>query len=90
MTDAGDVDGPGAAARGRGPVVRNAGGILTPAGTWEAVSLFPAHMTRCRSRPDIAYVPVRDIDALRCALVWRAGNENGRIRGVAEIGALAA
>ncbi|MET7328243.1 hypothetical protein [Nonomuraea sp. NPDC005650] len=47
-------------------------------------------MTRCRSRPDIAYVPVRDIDALRCALVWRAGNENGRIRGVAEIGALAA
>ncbi|SDJ65878.1 hypothetical protein SAMN05421874_102594 [Nonomuraea maritima] len=53
----------------------------------EAVSLFPAHMRRYWSRPDIAYLLVSDIDTLRYALVWRTETENDLIRALARIAA---
>jgi DNA-binding transcriptional LysR family regulator len=68
----------------RGPLVHN---------TEEVLTLFPAHMRRYWSRPDIAYLSVSDIDVLPYALVWRSEAENDLIRAfvrvAADIGPLA-
>ncbi|RSM95275.1 LysR family transcriptional regulator [Nonomuraea sp. WAC 01424] len=65
----------------RGPLVRNTEEVLALAGNGEIVNLFPAHMRRYWSRPDIAYLSVRDIDAL----VWRTGAENEAVRALAAV-----
>ncbi|MFD1939649.1 hypothetical protein ACFSKW_50150 [Nonomuraea mangrovi] len=58
------------------------------ASTWEFVNLFRAHMMRYWSRPDIAYLPVSDIDALSYdALVWRTETENDLIQAFARVAA---
>lgn len=71
----------------RGPVVGNAEEVLTLASIGEIVNLFPVHMRRYWSRPDIAYLPVRDIDVLPYALVWRTETENDPIRAFARVAA---
>jgi hypothetical protein len=71
----------------RGPLVRNTEEALTLASTGELVSLFPGHMRRYWNRPDIAYLPVQDIDFLRYALVWRTETENDLIRALARVAA---
>ncbi|MEV0824328.1 hypothetical protein [Nonomuraea rubra] len=68
-------------------MVRNAEEILTLTSTGQIVNLFPAHMTRYWNRPDIAYLPVRDLDALRYAMVWRTETENDLIRAFALVAA---
>ncbi|MBG0831855.1 LysR family transcriptional regulator [Planomonospora sp. ID67723] len=68
----------------RGPLVHNSEEILTLASTGEIVNLFPAHVMRYWGRPDIAYLPVTDIDALSYALVWRTETENDLIRSLAQ------
>jgi DNA-binding transcriptional LysR family regulator len=68
----------------RGPLVRNSEEILTLISLGEIVNLFPAHMTRYWVRPDIVYLPVRDMDALPFALVWRSGAETDLIRALAQ------
>lgn len=50
-----------------------------------AVSLFPVHVSRYYSRPDIVYLPVRDMDALPFGLVWLSGAENDLIRAFAQV-----
>ncbi|MCK2214541.1 LysR family transcriptional regulator [Actinomadura sp. ATCC 31491] len=69
----------------RGPVVRSAEEVLTLTSTGQIVNLFPAHMRRYWSRPDIAYLPVRDLGVLPYAAVWRAETENDLIRAFARI-----
>ncbi|MEU4538359.1 LysR substrate-binding domain-containing protein, partial [Streptosporangium sp. NPDC023825] len=71
----------------RGPLVRNAEEILTLASTGETVNLLPGHMRRYWSRPDIAYLPVKDIDALPYALVWRTETEDDLIRALVRVAA---
>ncbi|MDR8412804.1 LysR family transcriptional regulator [Nonomuraea sp. 3-1Str] len=71
----------------RGPLVRNTEEVLTLASTGELVNLFPGHMRRYWNRPDIAYLPVQDIDFLRYALVWRTETENDLIRAFARVAA---
>jgi DNA-binding transcriptional LysR family regulator len=68
----------------RGPLVRNSEEILTLISLGEIVNLFPAHMARYWVRPDIVYLPVRDMDALPFALVWRSGAETDLIRALAQ------
>ncbi|MDP9847429.1 LysR family transcriptional regulator [Streptosporangium lutulentum] len=51
----------------------------------ETVALFPAHVTRYYPRPDIAYLPVKDMDALRFGLVWCSAAENDMIRAFARV-----
>ncbi|WP_371783459.1 LysR family transcriptional regulator [Streptosporangium subroseum] len=51
----------------------------------ETVALFPVHMTRYYPRPDIAYLPVKDMDALRYGLVWYGAAENDMIRDFARV-----
>ncbi|MGW4640577.1 LysR family transcriptional regulator [Sphaerisporangium sp. NPDC004334] len=71
----------------RGLLVHNTEEILALASTGDLVNLFPAHMTRFWNRPDIAYLPVSDIDALPYALVWRSEAENDLIRALARVAA---
>jgi hypothetical protein len=49
------------------------------------VVLFPAHVTRYWARPDIAYLPVTDLEPLPYALVWRREAESEPIRALAGI-----
>lgn len=44
----------------------------------ETVALFPVHASRYYPRPDLAYLPVRDVDALPSA-------ENDMIRAFADV-----
>ncbi|MBP2328090.1 DNA-binding transcriptional LysR family regulator [Kibdelosporangium banguiense] len=67
----------------RGPAVRAVEDIFTLTSTGEVVTLFPSHMTRYSVRPDIAYLPVRDMSALPYALVWHTESETEPIRALA-------
>jgi DNA-binding transcriptional LysR family regulator len=67
----------------RGPIVRNTEEIFTLVSLGEIVNLFPSHMTRYWTRPDIAYLPVQDMAALPYAAVWRTETENDLIRAFA-------
>ncbi|MES9608265.1 LysR family transcriptional regulator [Actinomadura sp. NPDC048032] len=49
------------------------------------VSLFPAHVARYYPRPDIAYLPVRDMEALPFGPVWHGAAENDMIRAFARV-----
>jgi DNA-binding transcriptional LysR family regulator len=51
----------------------------------EAVTLFPVHVSRYYPRPDIVYLPVRDMDALPYGPVWRSDAENDMIRAFARV-----
>ncbi|GGL56301.1 LysR family transcriptional regulator [Planomonospora parontospora subsp. antibiotica] len=51
----------------------------------ETVALFPVHVSRYYPRPDIVYLPVRDMDALPYGLVWRSEAENDMIRAFARV-----
>jgi DNA-binding transcriptional LysR family regulator len=68
----------------RGPVARTLEEILTLTSVGEVVTLFPIHMTRYWIRPDVVYLPVRDMGALPYALVWRTESENDLVRGLAQ------
>ncbi|MEU0563473.1 LysR family transcriptional regulator [Dactylosporangium sp. NPDC006015] len=67
----------------RGPVVRSQEEYLTLISTGEIVTLFPSHVTRYWMRPDIAFVPMRDMSALEYALVWHPESETDPIRALA-------
>ncbi|MEV4456460.1 LysR family transcriptional regulator [Microbispora sp. NPDC049633] len=69
----------------RGPVVRDAEEAMTLASMDGLVVLFPAHVTRYWVRPDIAYLPVTDMEPLSYALVWRSEAESEPIRALAGI-----
>ena len=68
----------------RGPLVRNNDETLALAGTGEIVMPYPSHMIRYGVRPDIAYLPIQDIDAISYALVWQSESENDLIRALAD------
>ncbi|WP_406232127.1 LysR family transcriptional regulator [Nocardia sp. NBC_01009] len=68
----------------RGPVVQNNEEVLALVSVGEIVTLYPGHMSRYGLRPDIAYLPVRDIDAISYALVWQHESENDLIRALAD------
>lgn len=67
----------------RGPVVRNAEEALALVSSGEVVGLFPAHVNRYWKRPDITYLPVRDLGVVRFAPVWRTEAETDLIRAFA-------
>ncbi|GIH06672.1 LysR family transcriptional regulator [Rhizocola hellebori] len=69
----------------RGPIVRSHEDYLTLISSGEIVTLFPGHVTRYWSRPDIDFVPVRDMSALPYALVWHTESENSLTRALAQV-----
>ena len=68
----------------RGPTVQTLEQGLTLTSAGEVVTLFPSHMTRYSVRPDIAYLPLRDMSALPYALVWHTESETEPIRALAQ------
>ncbi len=68
----------------RGPRVHNGDQALTLTSTGEVVTLFPHHMTRYGARPDITYLPVKDIHTLSYGLVWHTESENDLTRALAQ------
>ncbi|MEU4579715.1 LysR family transcriptional regulator [Nonomuraea sp. NPDC023979] len=69
----------------RGPLVQNTEEILSLTSMGEIVTCFPAHMARYGTQPGIVYLPLRDLDPLSYALVWRSEAETGLIRALARI-----
>jgi DNA-binding transcriptional LysR family regulator len=57
--------------------------VLALISTEEIVTLYPVHMTRYAARPDIVYLPVRDVAPLAYAAVWHSESENDLIRAFA-------
>lgn len=58
---------------------------LTVLETERALHLIGAHATRYHARPGIAYIPVHDAAPLPWGLIWRDGDENPALRGLAEV-----
>ncbi|WP_433348227.1 LysR family transcriptional regulator [Microtetraspora malaysiensis] len=69
----------------RGASVNNVEDSFTLVGMAEAVVLFPVHVARYYPRPDIAYLPVKGLEALAYSLVWRTESENDMIRAFARV-----
>jgi hypothetical protein len=64
--------------------VRNNDEVLGLISTGEIVTLYPAHMIRYAARPDITYLPLRDVDRLPFAAVWQTESESDMIRAFAQ------
>ena len=69
----------------RTDVVGNIEDIFMHTAMGDTVSLFPAHVSWYYSRPDIVYLPVRDMGALPYGLVWLSEAENDLIRAFARV-----
>ena len=50
-----------------------------------AYASSPASMTEFYARPDLAWVPIRDVDPLRIALAWRERDANPLVAAFAAI-----
>lgn len=68
----------------RSIVVHNNDEVLGLISTGEIVTLYPAHMIRYAVRPDITYLPLRDVDPLPYAAVWHTASESDMIRAFAQ------
>ncbi|MFF5209319.1 LysR substrate-binding domain-containing protein [Streptosporangium sp. NPDC000396] len=69
----------------RTAVVNSLQDIFMHTALGETVTLFPVHVTRYFPRPDIAYLPVNDMDALPYGPVWLSAAENDMIRAFARV-----
>ncbi|QKG20040.1 LysR family transcriptional regulator [Actinomadura verrucosospora] len=69
----------------RSLVMNTAEEILSAVTAGEAVTLFPQHVSRYWSRPDVTYLPVLDMNVLAFALVWQTEAENDMIRALSQI-----
>ncbi|ALG12385.1 LysR family transcriptional regulator [Kibdelosporangium phytohabitans] len=65
----------------RGPGAETFQEILTLVSAGKGIFAVGAHTARFHDRPDIAYVPILDAPVLEWGPVWRATNENARVRG---------
>jgi DNA-binding transcriptional LysR family regulator len=98
---AADVDAQGAAVLGRlvggqppaptpasrswGPENDNVEEMLEQVAEGAAVCIVPQSMTAFYARPDLAWVPIRDVDPLRIALGWRASDESPLLHAFADV-----
>ncbi len=69
----------------RGPEVLTTDDIFAVVSSGEAVIPFPSHVRRFWARPDIAWLPVPDLQSLAYGLVWRGETENDMIRAFAAV-----
>ncbi|MFF3556114.1 LysR family transcriptional regulator [Streptomyces tsukubensis] len=69
----------------RAQPVENVDDIFALISAGEGVNLFPAHVSRYWARPDIAWLPVPDMETLDFGLVWRGEAENDLIRAFAQV-----
>ncbi|MEU4545546.1 LysR family transcriptional regulator [Nonomuraea dietziae] len=69
----------------RGPSVGTFQAALALVGAGSAIATVNSQAARYYVRPDISYVPLRDVPPAEYGLVWRASAETGRIRAFAQI-----
>ncbi|WP_354645305.1 LysR family transcriptional regulator [Kitasatospora camelliae] len=69
----------------RGAQVDTIDDIFTLVSAGEIVNTFPVHVSRYWARPDIDWLPIRDMDALDYGLVWHGESENDLIRAFAQV-----
>jgi len=50
-----------------------------------AICFAPASLARYYARPDLAWVPLTDVEPLRVALAWLDGVEIAFVQGFAEV-----
>ena len=68
-----------------GPENDNVEEMLEQVADGSAYAIVPASMTEFYARPDLAWVPIGDVDPLRIALAWRERDGNPLIAAFAEI-----
>ncbi|TMR90472.1 LysR family transcriptional regulator [Nonomuraea basaltis] len=68
----------------RGPLVTHMEELLALVSVGEVVNSLPAHSARYWNRPDIAWLPFHDFEALTYALVWRTEAETDAVRALAQ------
>jgi len=69
----------------RGPLMTNTDELFALVSSGETVNILPSHSVRYWPRPDIAWLPFRDLGPLAYAMVWRAETETDPIRALASI-----
>jgi DNA-binding transcriptional LysR family regulator len=68
-----------------GPENDNVEEMLEQVADGSAYAIVPASMTEFYARPDLAWVPISDIDPLRIALAWRERDASPLVAAFAEI-----
>jgi hypothetical protein len=68
----------------RGPMVTAIDETLTLVSAGEVVNVIGSHATRYWARPDVMWLPFRDLAPLSFGLVWRTETENDAIRALAQ------
>ncbi|MGK4585751.1 LysR family transcriptional regulator [Kitasatospora sp. HPMI-4] len=68
-----------------GPTNDNVEEMLEQVAEGSAVCFAPLSMTRYYARPDLAWVPLTDVEPLRVVLAWSAGTDNPLVLGFAEV-----
>jgi DNA-binding transcriptional LysR family regulator len=68
-----------------GPTNDNVEEMLEQVAEGVAICFAPASMARYYARPDLAWVPLTDVDPLRVALAWVAGADTPLVRGFAGV-----
>src|SRR4029079_13935846 len=68
-----------------GPEYDNVEEMLEPGAADSGDARVGASMTQFYARPDLAWVPITDIDPLRIALAWRERDTNPLVSAFAEI-----
>ncbi|MBL1078133.1 LysR family transcriptional regulator [Nocardia sp. 2] len=72
-----------------GPAANTYNELLAMVGGGQGVFPVGAHIRRYHVRPDVAYVPLRDAEPVRWALLWRTGGDTAPIRAFARAAATA-
>lgn len=67
-----------------GPVNENVEEMLEQVAEGVAVCITPRSMATHYARPDLAWVPIEDIDPLRIALCWRRGDDSPLVAAFAQ------
>ncbi|PWI41113.1 LysR family transcriptional regulator [Streptomyces sp. ICBB 8177] len=68
----------------RSRTITNSDDLIHLVGTGEIVHVFPSHVTHHWSPAHIRWLPVDDMPPLAYALVWRAEEETGPVRALAD------
>jgi len=68
-----------------GPTCENVEELLEHVAAGSAIAIVPASMGRFYARPDIAYVTIADVEPLRIAVAWRAGEDSPLVAAFAAV-----
>jgi DNA-binding transcriptional LysR family regulator len=68
-----------------GPVNENVEEMLEQVAEGAAICITPRSMATYYARPDLAWVPIEDIDPLRIGLCWRRGDDSPFVAAFADV-----